>query len=441
MQKVPSSVPSLLPENLEGYLPLVCIVPKLWCPELESALQWKKHALAGDGAPLVKAACLIFSDIKMSGNVADSTEAQNEGSHIEPEVLEEENLKHSLAAAVGNERNGMDFSRQSGIRPGYGTESALVALYDDLCREKDRGSASLLVLLDLSAAFDTIDHGIFLYRLAGLGVGGTALQWFHSYLNGRFQKVMLGDYGSVPWQLCHGVPLGSILSPLLFNVYMKPLGEVIRRCGLRNHQYADDTQLYLSFSTSPGEAVAVLNRCLAEVMGWMRANKLKLNPDKTEVLLVGGSGFGEGELNLVLNGVALPLRDKVRSLRVFLNPELSLEAQVTAVVRSTFFQLRLIHQLRRYLENDCLIGLLKWRSFCHHHITSQYLPPEMPHCLLLPNGYHSGAQQARASDLILLLLPSATVWMRRRGGAMSSSAWQRGGALATAATARLWTTR
>ncbi|KAF7238147.1 Sperm-associated antigen 17 [Varanus komodoensis] len=173
---------------------------------------------------------------------------------------------------------------QSGFRPGYGTESALVALYDDLCRERDRGSASLLVLLDLSAAFDTINHGILLNRLVGLGVGGTVWRWFRSYLNGRFQKVVLGDYGSAPWQLCHGVLQGSILSPLLFNIYMKPLGEVIRRCGLWNHQYADDTQLYLSFSTNPGEAVAVLNWCLVEVMGWMKANKLKLNPDKTEVL-------------------------------------------------------------------------------------------------------------------------------------------------------------
>ncbi|KAF7246247.1 Kappa-type opioid receptor [Varanus komodoensis] len=73
---------------------------------------------------------------------------------------------------------------QSGFRPGYGTESALVTLYDDLCRERDRESASLLVLLDLSVAFDTIEHGILLDRLAGLGVGGTALQCFCSYLNG-----------------------------------------------------------------------------------------------------------------------------------------------------------------------------------------------------------------------------------------------------------------
>ncbi|KAF7240380.1 Keratin, type II cytoskeletal 79 [Varanus komodoensis] len=102
------------------------------------------------------------------------------------------------------------------------------------------------------------------------------------------------------------------------------------------------------------EAVAVLNRCLAEVMGWMRANKLKLNPDKMEVLLVGGSGFGEGGFDLVLNGVALPLRDKVRSLGVLLDPELSLEAQVTVVARSAFLQLQLINQLRPYLEYDCL---------------------------------------------------------------------------------------
>ncbi|KAF7236082.1 hypothetical protein EYD10_17124 [Varanus komodoensis] len=89
-------------------------------------------------------------------------------------------------------------------------------------------------------------------------------------------------------------------------------------------------------------------------MGWMRANKLKPNPDKTEVLLVGGSGVGEGGFDLVFNGVALPLRDMVCSLGVLLDPELSLEAQVTAVAKSAFLQLRLIHQLHPYLEYDCL---------------------------------------------------------------------------------------
>ena len=70
---------------------------------------------------------------------------------------------------------------------------------------------------------------------------------------------MLGDSCSVPWCLCHGVPQGLILSPMLFNIYMELLGEVIRRFGLKSQQYADDTQLYLSFSTNPGEVVSVLN--------------------------------------------------------------------------------------------------------------------------------------------------------------------------------------
>ncbi|KAF7241323.1 Potassium channel subfamily T member 2 [Varanus komodoensis] len=146
---------------------------------------------------------------------------------------------------------------------------------------------------------------------------------------------------------------------------MKPLVEVIRRYGLRNHQYTDDTQLYLPFSTNPGEAVAVLNRSLAEIMGWMRANKLKLNPDKMEFLLVGGSGSSVGGLDLVLNGAALPLKDRVRSLGVLLNPELSLEAQVTMVARNAFLHLRLIHQLRPYLENNCLA------TVTHALVTSQ----------------------------------------------------------------------
>ncbi|KAF7242904.1 Ankyrin repeat and fibronectin type-III domain-containing protein 1 [Varanus komodoensis] len=115
----------------------------------------------------------------------------------------------------------------------------------------------------------------------------------------------------------------------------------------------------------PDEAVAGLNQFLAEVMGWMRANKLKLNPDKTEVLLVGGSSSWVGDLDLALNGVALPLMDRVCNLGVLLDSELSLEAQVTVVARSAFLQLRLIHQLRPYLEDDCLA------TVTHALVTSQ----------------------------------------------------------------------
>uniref|UniRef100_R4GAY7 Reverse transcriptase domain-containing protein n=1 Tax=Anolis carolinensis TaxID=28377 RepID=R4GAY7_ANOCA len=182
-----------------------------------------------------------------------------------------------------------------------------------------------------------------------MGLGGTVLQWLRSFLEGRSQMVSLGDACSAPQLLTCGVPQGSVLSPMLFNIYMKPLGEIIRSFGVRCHLYADDVQLCHSFPPVTKEAVQVLNRCLAAVSDWMRANKLKLNPDKTEVLLVSRKAEQGIGLQPVLDGVTLPLKAQVRSLGVILDSSLSLEPQVSAVARGAFAQLKLVRQLRPYL--------------------------------------------------------------------------------------------
>uniref|UniRef100_A0A803T8P4 Reverse transcriptase domain-containing protein n=1 Tax=Anolis carolinensis TaxID=28377 RepID=A0A803T8P4_ANOCA len=244
---------------------------------------------------------------------------------------------------------------QSGFRPGHGTETALVALVDDLRRELDRGSVTLWVLLDISAAFNTIDHGILLGRLSGMGIGGVALQWLRSFLEGRSQLVKLGDSCSDPWPLTCGVPQGSILSPMLFNIYMKPLGEVIRSFGVGCHLYADDTQLYYSFPPNSKEAPQILDRCLAAVMDWMRVNKLKLNPDKTEVLQVSRAADRGIGWQPALDRVALPLKTQVRSLGVLLDSALTLDAQVSAMAGRAFTQLKLVRQLRPYLVKSDLV--------------------------------------------------------------------------------------
>ncbi len=144
-----------------------------------------------------------------------------------------------------------------------------------------------IVLLDLSAAFDTIDHDILIDRLQNYtGIQVPALKWFRSCLSDRYHFVFLNGEASQLSPVKYGVPQGSVLGPLLFSLYILPLGNIIRKYEIHFHCYADDTQLYIS--TRPGETskLSKLTECVKNVKDWMTNNFLLLDSDKTEILLI-----------------------------------------------------------------------------------------------------------------------------------------------------------
>ena len=141
---------------------------------------------------------------------------------------------------------------------------------------------SILALLDLSAAFDTLDHAILLRRLEStFGISGVALSWLESYLSDRTQSVVADGSRSTPIPLVFGVPQGSVLGPVLFTLYSQPLSDVIACHTCHYHKYGDETEI--SDSAPPSDftsAQSSIQSCISDTLSWMQSNKLKLNREK-----------------------------------------------------------------------------------------------------------------------------------------------------------------
>ena len=149
-------------------------------------------------------------------------------------------------------------------------------MYNDIVTTVGKGNGSFLVLLDLSAAFDTMDHDNLFYILEKyVGIGGSALRLIRSYFSDRTQRVQIDGIMSDFASLLCGVPQGSVLGPMTFCLYLLPLGAILRHHNIGYHIYADDTQLYISFKCKdPLESLTRLNMCISDMLVWMIKNKL-----------------------------------------------------------------------------------------------------------------------------------------------------------------------
>ena len=143
-----------------------------------------------------------------------------------------------------------------------------------------------VVLLDMSKAFDSLDHGILISKLEDVGVSNTALKWFKSYLTNGCQLVRINCTLSDSLEVTYGVPQRSILGPLLFSIYISDLPSVPQQCPA--DCYVDDTKLYACFSVRDYElAMDLINDDLIRIQNWCFQNLLLLNPDKTKLMVYG----------------------------------------------------------------------------------------------------------------------------------------------------------
>ena len=246
---------------------------------------------------------------------------------------------------------------QSAYRKHHSTETALLNTLNHIYSAADNSQPTILVSLDLSAAFDTIDHGILLSRLhSEFGVSGAALEWIRSYLTGRSQRVTVGHSHSSYQSVTTGVPQGSVLGPLLFTCYISPAGHLIDSFGIFHQQYADDMQLFIEMSSNAAAtAIHQLERCLSALHCWLCLNGLSLNPDKSEAIwlsTVQRSRSFTPATSISIAGTSISLSDTLTTLGVTLDKNLTFNSHVSSVCKSCNYHIRALRHIRSSLTDD-----------------------------------------------------------------------------------------
>ena len=247
-----------------------------------------------------------------------------------------------------------NFNRfQSAYRPAHSTETAVLKIADDLYSNIDKGHASVLMTIDLSAAFDTVSHTILHHRLGeDFGVSGCVSQWIKCYLTDRSQFVKCGEVAGTTTAVVSGVPQGSVLGPLLFGAYVAPIGQIISHFEVGQQHYADDTTLYVRLGSSCTMPANLMD-CVDALRKWFLINDMQVNPDKTEIMTVGSRGQLkrlDGAASVSVGGAQLGWSESVKIIGVTFDRSLNFEKHVAGVCQTSAYHTRALRHIRPYLS-------------------------------------------------------------------------------------------
>ena len=241
---------------------------------------------------------------------------------------------------------------QFGFRKNHSTSLALIDLYEKISLALDRNEHAVGVFLDLSKAFDTVDHNILLDKLEHYGIRGVALDWVRSYLSNRLQFVQFNGQCSSPQTICCSVPQGSILGPLFFLLYINDLNNVSSLVELI--LFADDTNLFMSHK-DPVYLAASLNSELNKLSTWFKANKLSLNLKKTNFMLYKPRQKRyHFPMQVCINEQRIEQVKETVFLGVVLDEHLSWKPHISQVARKISKSIGVINRARFFLPKPCL---------------------------------------------------------------------------------------
>ena len=244
-------------------------------------------------------------------------------------------------------------SVQSGFREKHSTITSLLRVTDEWLHALDNGLYTGVVFIDMRKAFDTVDPNTLFAKLKSVGVSDDSLVWFKSYLCNRKICTCMNLAMSDPLDIMYGVAQGSILGPLLFTVYINDIIQSIHGCSI--HLYADDTVLYFS-DKDVSRIEQTLNIQLKCIYKWMCSNKLSLNFDKTESLLIGSRKMltKHNALKLQIQGKCIQPQKSVKYLGVVIDQQLKWDAHLDYICTKVSKLVKFLGRLRHYLNETSL---------------------------------------------------------------------------------------
>ena len=249
------------------------------------------------------------------------------------------------------EENNKRDKNQSAYQKNHSTSTALLNISDDLYDAIDDSELTILVLLDYSKAFDTINHRLLYAKLQDLGFEFSAISWIVSYLTDRKQKVKTSTDESGWETIKNGVPQGSVLGPLLFSILVHDIGKCIKNG--KYHMYADDTQMYYRLHINKiFDTIKRINEDVKRVTEYSEKNCLKINAKKSYTILIGSKHTLKQTTNvnpILINNQPIKRVHTVKNLGVLFDEHLTWEHHINDIIKGAFFKLKQFYRFKNFL--------------------------------------------------------------------------------------------